>query len=69
MKRNSGLSRNAARDCASAASPIAPVWLQLLDFTGPIPNLSGVLLASHLLWGGRLGQLTALGYRYLHPAR
>lgn len=50
-----------------AAGIIAPVWLTLLGFDVPIPNLSGLFLATHLVWGGALGLLTALGYRHVSP--
>ena len=50
-----------------AAGVIAPAWLTLLGQPVPIPNLSAVLLWSHLVWGTSLGVLTALGYRYVTP--
>ncbi|TSD14041.1 histidine kinase [Haloglomus irregulare] len=50
-----------------AAGVIAPVWLRLLGQQVSIPNLSVVLLWSHLVWGASLGVLTALGHRYVTP--
>lgn len=50
-----------------AAGVVAPVWLTLLGRPTPIPNLSVMLLWSHLAWGVSLGALTALGYRYVTP--
>jgi len=50
-----------------AASFIAPVWLQLLGTSAPVPNFSLRLLANHLVWGSSLGLLTALGYTYVIP--
>ncbi|WP_254840996.1 sensor histidine kinase [Natronomonas marina] len=52
---------------AAAAGVIAPLWLRLLGFQVPIPNLTGVLLAAHVVWGITLGLFTGLGYRYVSP--
>lgn len=51
----------------AAAGIVAPVWLRLLGIPAPIPNLSSVLLVSHLAWGITLGGLTAVGYQYVSP--
>lgn len=48
-----------------AASIIAPLWLNLLGITVPLPNPTVRFLFTHLAWGVTLGPLTALGYRYL----
>ena len=50
-----------------AAGVVAPVWLQLVGTPAPVPNLSGRLLVSHLVWGVSLAALTFLGYRYVIP--
>jgi two-component system OmpR family sensor kinase len=50
-----------------AAGFVAPVWLTLLGRPVPIPNISVMLLWSHLAWGVSLGVLTALGYRHVTP--
>jgi two-component system OmpR family sensor kinase len=52
---------------AFAAGVIAPIWLRLLGISASIPNLSGTLLVSHLVWGGVLGALTALGGTQVTP--
>lgn len=52
---------------AVAAGVIAPVWLRLLGIPAAIPNLTGALLASHLVWGVSLALLTAWGYRDIVP--
>ena len=41
-----------------AASLVMPVWLNLVGVPAPVPNVSPVSFASHLLWGG----LLAVGY-------
>ncbi|WP_276258467.1 ATP-binding protein [Haloglomus litoreum] len=48
-----------------AAGFVAPIWLRLLGTPVPVPTFSGLLLVNHLVWGGSLGLLTALGYRYV----
>ena len=50
-----------------AASFIAPVWLRLLGIPAGVPDFSGRLLVSHLVWGLSLGALTSFGYRYVTP--
>lgn len=50
-----------------AAGLIAPVWLMLLGVDVSVPNLTGVLLVTHLTWGLALGILTSLGFRHLYP--
>lgn len=50
-----------------AAGVIAPVWLRLIGIPAGIPNFSGRLLVSHLVWGISLGVLTAWGYRTVVP--
>ena len=52
---------------AVAAGIVAPVWLRLLGIPAAIPNLTGSLLASHLVWGVSLALLTAWGYRTIVP--
>ena len=52
---------------AVAAGIVAPVWLRLLGIPATIPNLTGSLLASHLVWGVSLALLTAWGYRDIVP--
>lgn len=52
---------------AVAAGVVAPVWLRLLGIPAAIPNLTGTLLASHLVWGVSLALLTAWGYRDIVP--
>jgi two-component system OmpR family sensor kinase len=50
-----------------AAGLIAPIWLRLLGIEASIPNLTGVLLVSHLVWGVTLGVLAALGDEHVSP--
>jgi len=50
-----------------AAGVVAPVWLRLLDVPVPIPNLTGRLFATHLVWGLSLGALTAWGFERVVP--
>ncbi|MDZ7849488.1 MAG: HAMP domain-containing sensor histidine kinase [Halodesulfurarchaeum sp.] len=52
---------------ALAAGFVAPLWLNLLGISMPIPTFSTVILLSHLAWGISLGVLTALGYRHVTP--
>jgi len=50
-----------------AASFVAPVWLQLLDFPATVPNFSIRRLVTHVVWGVVLGLLTVFGFRYATP--
>ena len=50
-----------------AAGVISAVWLRLLGIPVPLPSLSSMTLATHLVWGGSLGALTALGYEHVAP--
>jgi two-component system OmpR family sensor kinase len=50
-----------------AAGFVAPVWLNLLGISMPIPTFSTVILLSHLTWGISLGLFTALGYKHVTP--
>jgi signal transduction histidine kinase len=50
-----------------AAGVVAPVWLRLIGIAIPVPNLSLMLLATHLVWGVSLGAVTAWGYTHVTP--
>jgi signal transduction histidine kinase len=50
-----------------AAGVISAVWLRLLGIPAPLPSLSSMTLVTHLVWGGSLGVLTALGYEHVVP--
>jgi len=52
---------------ALAAGVVAPVWLQLLGISAPLPNLTVPSLVNHLVWGASLGAFTFAGYRYAVP--
>lgn len=52
---------------AGAAGIIAPIWLRLLGISASIPNISGVLFVSHMVWGVSLALLTVAGYRVVLP--
>jgi signal transduction histidine kinase len=52
---------------ALAAGFVAPLWLNLLGNSMPIPTFSKVILLSHLTWGISLGLLTGLGYKHVTP--
>lgn len=50
-----------------AAGVVAPLWLQLLGISAPLPSLSVPALLTHLVWGLSLSLLTAWGYASLIP--
>ena len=50
-----------------AAGVVSVVWLRLLGIPAPLPSLSSMTLVTHLVWGGSLGALTALGYEHVAP--
>ena len=50
-----------------AAGFVSAIWFRLVGVPVPIPSLSALTLASHLVWGVSLGALTAVGYEYATP--
>jgi len=50
-----------------ASGIVAPLWLRLLGTEVPVPNLVGLHLLTHLVWGVTLGALTAWGDRVIAP--
>jgi signal transduction histidine kinase len=50
-----------------AAGFVSPTWLTLLGIPVSIPSFSVDILVAHLVWGGSLGALTAVGFRSVVP--